>query len=633
MNAIPARARALATVLLTLAACSSIALLAARPARAAKIPQRSDIEAKYKWKLEDIYATDDAWDADYKRAEGMIPKLGSFKGKLGTSGATLLAALKAQDDIGTVAENLLVYAGMRRDEDNRVSIHQGQVDRVTSLNSKIGEATAYFTPELLAIPPAKLAGFYKSAPGLGMYKHFLDDLQRRHAHTLSEKEEKLLAAAGDFSGSAGLIFTAFNNADLRYGTIKDETGKEIELTKGSYQRSLESPDRRVRRDAFTGMHGAYGKFNNTLGAIMNANVKSDWFYARSRKYDSAVSASLDPNNIPVSVYQNLVSTVDAHLESLHRYAALRKKWMKLDTLRVWDLYVPLVPEARIDVPFEKAKENVVAGLKPMGDEYLNIFKGGLEGGWIDVYETEGKTSGAYNWGSYTSHPYVLLNWSNTLEDEFTLAHEMGHAMHSYFTHKNQPFIYGNYATFVAEVASTTNEATLVNYLLKQDMTKAQRLFLLNYLCEQIRTTFFRQTLFAEFELKTHDLVEKGEPLTAEAMNQIYHDLEQKFYGPDLYVDKVLDYEWSRIPHFYNSFYVYQYATSYAAATALSKKILAEGQPEVDRYLSFLKSGSSAYPIDVLKKAGVDMNTPQPIEAAIQRFDEVLDEMEKLHDSN
>jgi oligoendopeptidase F len=544
----------------------------------------------------------------------------------------LLAALKALDEINNVAENLTVYANMRRDEDNRVSVYQGQVDRITSLNARIGEATAYFTPEVLAIPAAKMTSFYKAAPGLGVYRHDLEDIQRLRAHTLTAAEEKLLASARDFSGASGAIFTAFNNADLRYGTIRDAKGQEIELTKAVYQRSLESPDRRVRHDAFVGLHGAYGRYNNTLGAMMNGNVKSDEFFARSRRYGSAVEGSLDANNIPVSVYQNLVNTVDAHLEPLHRYASLRKKWMNLDTLHVYDLYAPLVPDARMEVSFEQARENVLAGLKPMGEEYLGVFRKGLDGGWIDVFETEGKTSGAYNWGSYTSHPYVLMNWSNTLEDEFTLAHEMGHALHSYFTHKNQPYVYGSYATFVAEVASTTNEATLINYLLSQNITKEQRLYLLNFLLEQIRTTFFRQTLFAEFELRTHELVEKGEPLTAEAMNQLYRDLYQKYYGPDLAVDANAEYEWSRIPHFYRSFYVYQYATSYAAATALSKKILTEGAPEVDRYLSFLKSGSSDYPIEVLKKAGVDMRTPEPIEATIARFDEVLNEMEKLHDS-
>jgi oligoendopeptidase F len=610
----------------------AIAALALGSRAGLAAPQRSDIQPQYKWRLEDIYATNDAWEADFKRAEALLPKIAAFKGRLGSSGATLLAGLKALDEINDVTSSLAVYSGMRRDEDNRVPIYQGQVDRATTLNARAGEATAFFTPELLTIPSAKIAAFIKATPGLAIYRHALDDVMRQRAHTLGEKEEKLLAAAGDFAGASQNAFTAFNNADLRYGTIRDEQGKEIELTKAVYQRSLESPDRRVRRDAFVGLHSAYGRYNNTLGATMNGNVKRDEFFARARKYDSAAEAALGPNNIPISVYRNLVSTANAHLDALHRYATLRKKWLGVDTLHVYDLYVPLVPDVKFDVSFEKARENVLAGLKPMGQEYLDTFRKSLSGGWVDVYETEGKTAGAYNWGTYHSHPFVLLNWTNTLDDEFTLAHEMGHAMHSYFTNTHQPFVYGNYATFVAEVASTTNEAVLVNYLLSQDMTKTQRMYLLNHLLEQIRTTFFRQTLFAEFELRTHEMAEKGEPLTAEAMNHVYHDLYQKYYGPDLYVDPSADFEWSRIPHFYNSFYVYQYATSYAAATALSKKILAEGQPEVDKYLSFLKSGSSDYPIEVLKRAGVDMNSPAPIEAACARFSEVLDQLEKLHDA-
>ena len=406
----------------------------------------------------------------------------------------------------------------------------------------------------------------------------------------------------------------------------------MEITKGRFSRCMESPDRRVRRDAFCAMNGTYGSYNNTLGATMNANVKKNIFFARARKYDGSLQAAVDGSNIPVSVYQNLVKAVNANLAPLHRYAALRKKWMKLDTLKVYDLYTPLVPAAKADVPFEQAKQEVLAGLAPLGKDYLAQFARGLESGWIDVYETQGKTSGAYSGGTSTVHPYVLLNYSNTLEDEFTLAHEMGHSMHSYYTWKTQPPVYAGYSLFVAEVASTSNEALLINHLLRQKPDRQQRLFLLNHYLEQIRTTFFRQTLFAEFEMRTHQMAEAGQPLTAEAMDGLYRELFQRYYGPDLSLDSLADYEWSRVPHFYRSFYVYQYATSYAAATALSQKILAEGQPAVDRYLGFLKAGNSEYPIDVLKKAGVDMTTPAPIEATVAKFSQLLDEMERLWDS-
>lgn len=601
-------------------------------AAASKLAQRSDIAAKDKWRLEDIYATNDLWEQDFKKFEAMIPRMAAMKGHLGRSADSLLAVLKLDDEIGDVSGKLTVYAGMRRDEDNRVNTYLGMVDRMTGLGTRLGEAQAFMDPEILEIPSDKLESFYKVRPELSLYRHSLENIQRTRAHTLNESEEKLLALTGDFSGSAQSIFTAFNNADLRYGTLKDDKGAEIELTKGRYSRALDSPDRRYRRDAFLQFNRAYKSYNNTLGATMNANVKKDVFYARARKHGSALEAALNRNNIPVSVYRNLVSTVNANLEPLHRYAALRKKWLHLDTLHVYDLYTPLLPNAKIEVPFEQAKVDVVKGLEPLGEEYLSVFRKGLESGWIDVYETEGKTSGAYNWGSYSTHPYVLMNYSNSLEDQFTLAHEMGHALHSYFTRHYQPIVYGNYATFVAEVASTTNEATLINYLLKKDMKREERLYLLNFLLEQMRTTFFRQTLFAEFEMRTHEMAEKGDPLTAEAMNKVYHDLYQKYYGPDLVLDPEADVEWSRVPHFYTAFYVYQYATSYAAATALSKKILSEGDPAVQKYLTFLKSGSSDYPIEVLKRAGVDMTTPAPVEATIARFSEVLSEMEKLWDA-
>jgi oligoendopeptidase F len=600
----------------------------------AKIPQRADIDSKFKWKLEDMYPTDGAWEADFKRLEAMIPRAAAFKGKLGESAASLLAALQLQDSLGQLAGRLGSYASMRRDQDNRVPTYLGMVDRMQGLGSRLRTATAFEDPEILAIEPAKLELFLNdpSAPGLSVYRHQLDDIQRTRAHTLPEDQEKLLAQAGEMAAAPGTIFGAFNNADLRYGTIKDEQGQPLELTKGRFSRCLESPDRRVRRDAFWAVNSAYARFNNTLGASMNANVKRDVFFSRARRYGSSLEASVDRSNIPVSVYQNLVRTVNANLAPLHRYAALRKKWMKLDTLKVYDLYTPLVPAAKVDVPFEQAKKEVLAGLKPLGGAYLAEFQKGLESGWIDVYETQGKTSGAYSGGTPTVHPYVLLNYSNTLEDEFTLAHEMGHSMHSNFTWKTQPPAYAGYSLFVAEVASTGNEALLINHLLNQKPDRQQRLFLLNHYLEQIRTTFFRQTLFAEFEMRTHQMAEAGQPLTAEAMNGLYRELFQRYYGPDLSLDSLADYEWSRVPHFYRSFYVYQYATSYAAATALSQKILTEGQPAVDRYMSFLKAGSSEYPIDVLKKAGVDMTTPAPIEATVAKFSQLLDEMEKLWES-
>ncbi len=602
---------------------------AAALADPSKIPQRADIAAHHKWRLEDIYPTHAAWEEDFRRVEDRVPELAAFHGRLATSGATLLAALETWDGIGRILGALVTYAGMRRDEDNRVALHQGMVDRVTALATKVREAGAWLSPGILAIPPATLEDFMAATPGLALYRHRLEDVQRMRAHTLTEPEEKLLAAVGDFADAPGQIYTAFANADLKFGAILDEEGRTMMLTRGRYARALESSDRRVRRDAFEAFSRAFAGFNNTLGATMNANVRTDVFHARARRYGSALEASLDANNIPVSVYTNLVDTVNANLASLHRYATLRRRWMGLETLHVWDLYAPLVPDAKLDVPYEEAKRSILAGLVPLGEEYVGILRAGFEDGWVDVYESEGKTAGAYNWGPYSAHPFVLMNYSNTLNDEFTLAHEMGHAMHSHFTHTHQPYAYGDYALFVAEVASTTNEALLIEHRLAQPLAKPQRLYLLNHLLEQIRTTFFRQTLFAEFELRTHARVEAGEPLTAEAMNGIYRDLYQKYYGPALVLDAESAVEWSRVPHFYNSFYVYQYATSYAAATLMAERLRTGGPDVVARYLAFLKSGSSDYPIALLAKAGVDMTSPQPMQATVARFDQVLDELEAL----
>ncbi|HVP38284.1 MAG TPA: oligoendopeptidase F [Candidatus Saccharimonadales bacterium] len=597
-----------------------------------KIPQRADIDPKYKWKLEGIYATDDLWDADVKRLEGMLAPWAAMKGHLSASGDSLLQAFRMADSVGVVSGRLYAYASMRRDEDNRVPRYLGEVDRLNGLFTQVGAAGAYMSPEILGIPQATLDAFLKSTPALGLYRHALDDVLRRRPHTLPEPEERLLALSSEMSGGPGTIFGAFDNADLRYGSIRDENGQLTEVTKARWEMWRVSPDRRVRRDAFQTLFGTYAGFNNTLGACLNADVKGQLFYARARKYDTAVEASLDNNNIPVSVYRNLVATVNANLGPLHRYAELRKKWMGLDTLRLYDLYVPLVPEVKFDVSFEAAQKEVVAGLQPLGETYLAPFRKGLESGWIDVYETQGKTSGAYSGGTYSTQPYVLLNWSNTLDDEFTLAHEMGHSLHSYFTWKTQPPVYANYSTFVAEVASTGNEALFMHHLLQGKLTREQRMYLINHQLEQIRGTFFRQTLFAEFELRIHEMAEKGEPLTAEAMNKLYADLYRTYYGPALTVDSLTACEWSRIPHFYMHYYVWQYATSFAASMALSQKVLQEGQPAVDRYLGFLKAGSSDYPIEILKHAGVDMSTPAPIEATVAQFSRLLDELEKLHDS-
>jgi oligoendopeptidase F len=618
---------AIALPALLLAAALACGPVAAQ--EAGKVPQRSDLDAAHKWKLEGIYATSDAWDAEFARLEALVAPWAAMKGHLGASGDSLLAALVMQDTVGVVSGRLYTYATLRLAEDNRVSQYQGMVDRINGLLVRVGAAGAFMSPEILSIPPDRLAGFQGSVPGLARYRHALDDVVRLRPHTLPEEQEKQLAMAGEMGGGPGAVFSAFDDADLRYGTIRDEEGQEVEVTKGRYAAWLESPDRRVRRDAYRAMFGAYAGFNNTLGACLNADLKGQLFFARARRYDTVLESSLDADALPVSVYRSLIATANANLEPLHRYARLRKQWLGLDTLKVYDLYVPLVQSAKVEVPYEKARRELLEGLKPLGPVYMSAFARGLDAGWIDPFETQGKTSGAFSGGSYTTQPYVLLNWSGTLEDEFTLAHEMGHSMHSFLTWQKQPPVYSNYSTFVAEVASTTNEALLIDYLLKQKITRDQRLFLLNHYLEQIRSTFFRQVLLAEFELGVHEMAEKGEPVTAEAMNKLYGDLYRRYYGSALDVDSLAERDWSRVPHFYRHYYVFQYATSYAASVALSQKILTQGQPAVARYLDFLGAGSSEYPIEVLRKAGVDMTTPAPFEATVAKFSQLLDEMEKL----
>jgi oligoendopeptidase F len=592
------------------------------------VPERKDIEAKYKWALEDIYPTDQAWEADFQKFQAAIPEIAQYKGKLGESGETLLAALETRDRLGELHGKLFVYASMRYDQDTRVDLYAGMRDRISSLGVQYAQAAAYMEPEILAVPRDALWAMVEKTPGLELYRHYLDDLIRGQAHTLSAEEEELLALSSDVSGTFGKTFGAFHNADLTvYGRMPDEDGNVVDLTKARYSAFQESPDRRVREQSWKLFYAPYEEFGHMMANNMAGNVKSHTFYAKARKYDSALQAALDRNAIPTEVYTNLVKTVRENIEPLHRYVALRKRMLGVDTLQVWDMSAPLVTGTVKDIPFETAEKMVVDGLKPLGPEYLTPFRNAFNAGWIDVYETAGKRSGAYSWGDYDTKPYLLLNYNGTLEDVFTLAHEMGHSMHSYLTRHNQPYVYGDYATFVAEVASTTNEALLIHKMLGETTDHQKRLVLLNHYLEQIRGTFFTQVMFADFELQMHEMVESGKPLTKESLDQLYIDTYKTYFGPSVNVVDLNGATWSRIPHFYYNFYVYQYATSYAAATALSGKILKEGEPAVDRYLAYLKSGSSDYPINVLKKAGVDMTTPQPIVDTINTFSDVLDQME------
>lgn len=593
------------------------------------LPSRSEIPVEETWRLEDIFPTDDAWEQEFQQVKAMIPKLGEYKGRLGQSPQVLYEALQYQDEVSMRLGKLYTYAHMRYDQDTTNSFYQGLNDRVKGLYSEASSAMAFIVPELLSIDEAVLHSFLEQYEPLRLYAHALDEVTRQRPHVLSAEEEALLAQAAEVMQATSNTFSALNNADLTFPTIVDENGNEVEVTHGRFIRFLESTDRRVRRDAFHAVYHTYEKFQNTFASTLAGTVKKHNFFARVRRYESARQAALDANNIPESVYDNLIATVHEHLPLLHRYVRLRKQVLGLDELHMYDLYTPLVQDVKMDVTYEEAKQYMLDGLAPLGEEYVAIVKEGLDNRWVDVRENKGKRSGAYSSGAYGTHPYILLNWQDNVHNLFTLVHEFGHSVHSYYTRKTQPYPYAHYSIFVAEVASTCNEALLNDHLLKTIDDEKKRLYLLNHYLEGFRGTVFRQTMFAEFEHLIHLKAQQGEALTAETLTSLYYDLNKKYFGDEIVVDQEIGLEWSRIPHFYYNYYVYQYATGFSAATALSKQILEEGEPAVKRYIDFLKAGSSDYPIEVLKKAGVDMTSAEPIRQACQVFAEKLEEMERL----
>jgi oligoendopeptidase F len=595
------------------------------------LPPRSQVAVADTWALERIYADDASWEADFARVEGMIPALAGFQGRLGESGATLLAGLRQRDELHQLLDQVMVYARMRRDEDNGNSTYQALTDRSMSLATRVSAAGAFIEPEILAIEDEQIAAFLAAEPDLGLYGHHLEELRRQRAHIRSTEVEELLAQAGEIARAPGAVFTMLNNADLTFPTIRDENGAEVELTKGRYLRLLESHDRRVRQDAFEAMYSTYGKVINTIGATLGSSVKRDVFYARARRHDSSLAAALEPNNIPLSVYHNLLGTVEANLGHLHRYLRLRRRLLGLDDLHMWDLYVPMIQEVQRAIPYAEAKELVVAAFAPLGAEYVASTAEGLAARWVDIYENQGKTSGAYSGGAFSTQPYILMNYQDTLDSVFTLAHELGHSLHSQYSRLARPYVYAYYTIFVAEVASTLNEALLTHHLLQGTSDRRFRMALINRFLEQFRTTLYRQTMFAAFELQIHEHAEAGGALTPDWFNATYKALNERYYAAEVIIDDPIRLEWSRIPHFYRAFYVYQYATGLSAAVALSHQILAEGQPAVDRYLAFLRGGSSDYSINLLRGAGVDMASPAPVQLALDEFGRLVGELEALAD--
>ena len=593
-----------------------------------KIPERSQIAEQDKWAIHDIYATDELWEADLQKAKDLIPVISGYAGKLGESAKTLLAFLKLTEEIEVLADALGNYAMRRSDEDARVSKYQAMVGSLMSAFVALNAASSFSTPELMAISDETMERFYAECPELERYRRYLNDIRRRRAHVLSPAEEKLLAAAGEMANAPDTIYGMFSNADLTFPDAVDAEGNRHPLSQGTYISYMESSDRVLRRSAFENLYRTYGSYKNTIAAILAAQVKQLQFFADARKYGSAMEASLDVTNVPTEVYTNLIEAVHKNMDKMYRYVALRKKLLGVDELHMYDLYTPLVEGVDKKASIDEAKQTVYDALAPLGDGYRKILKEGFDNRWIDVYENAGKRSGAYSAGA-KAHPFVLLNYTGTLDSQFTLAHEMGHALHSYLSNRHQNPLDSEYVIFVAEVASTCNEALLMEYLLGRTTDRKERAYLINHFLEQFRTTLYRQTMFAEFELNIGRMSQEGTSLTPEVLNAEYRRLNRLYFGDGIVLDDEIDMEWMRIPHFYYNYYVSQYATGYAAAIALSRRILREGESAVKDYLGFLSGGCSKSPIDLLRGAGVDMSTTAPVEEALALFGELIDEMEAL----
>jgi oligoendopeptidase F len=591
------------------------------------VPKRSESAPETRWKLEDLFESQAAWDKEFAEAKALIKKLPEYQGKLADV-AQLKACFELEDELSMHVERLYVYANMKHHEDTAESTYQALSEKSKKISVESGEALSFITPEVLSLPDDKLEAIIADE-SVAKFRHTLEEMRRQKAHILTKNEEALLAQVGNMSSAPGTIFNMLNNADLKFPKVKNEDGEEVELTHGRYIQFLESKNQDVRREAFKAVYDTYGKLKNTLASTLTSNVTKNIFYAKARKYDSVLDMSLYGDNIPQEVYTNLINTIHKHLPLMHRYMDLRKKLLGLDELHMYDLFAPLVDEFKMDITYEEAKKTVSESLKPLGEDYLQVLQEGFDKGWIDVYENEGKRSGAYSWGAFGTHPYVLLNHKDNLNSMFTLTHEMGHALHSHYSDTNQNYRDAQYTIFLAEVASTLNEALLMDYLLGKSTDAKEKMYLLTYYADQFRTTVFRQTMFAEFEKIIHERSEAGDSLTPQDLSKIYYDLNVQYYGPGMVIDKDIEMEWARIPHFYNSFYVYKYATGFSAATSFSKQILEEGQPAVERYLGFLKSGGSDFSINILKKAGVDMSSPEPIEQAMSVFEELIGQMEQL----
>ncbi len=593
-----------------------------------KIRQRSEIPVEDTWATEDLYPSDDAWRTELATLEADKEKLVSFAGKLAESGQTLYDYLYLGEKLSVKTSKLANYCMRKADEDTRNSVYQAMTGEFIGVAVGLDAATSFETPEIMAIADDVLDGFYAQCPALERYRRYLTNLRRKKAHVLSAAEEKLLAAAGEMAQTPDKVYGMLADADLKFKDAVDGQGNSLPLRQGTFIGYQESADRVLRKSAYENLYDGFGDFKNTAAGLLDAQNKQIKFFAEARKYRNAFEASLDSTNVPTSVYLNLIEAVHKNADKMHRYVRLRKKLLGVDELHFYDVYTPLVKDVDKKIPYTQAKETIYDALAPLGEDYRSILKQGFDSRWIDVYQNEGKRSGAYSAGAAV-HPFVLMNYTGTLDSQFTLAHEMGHALHSYYSNKCQNPIDSHYVIFVAEVASTCNEALLMEYLLNKTTDKKERAYLINHFLDQFKGTIYRQTMFAEFELNIGRMAAEGKTLTADVLCEEYRRLNELYYGPDIVVDDRIALEWARIPHFYYDYYVFQYATGYSAAIALSRRILQEGEPAVKNYINFLSGGCSKSPIDLLKGAGVDMTTPQPVEQALALFGQLLDEMEAL----
>ncbi|MDU5493301.1 MAG: oligoendopeptidase F [Clostridium perfringens] len=593
-----------------------------------KLRRRDEIPESDKWRIDKIYETPAKWNEELSKLKEEAPKLKDFEGKLGNK-EDLKAFLLLNEKLSRKLGKLYVYAHMRSHEDTSNPEMQSLVNKIDPYSAEFSSYTAYFVPEILSLKEGTIENFINEDKGLKQYKIYFEMILNEKPHILSKEVESVLASVSDCLGAPESIYSMLTNSDMTFGEIVDESSRKVELTEGNYISFIKSKDRKVREAAFKLLFGTYKKYENTLATSLSSSIKNFVFESKTRKYNSSLEASLKPNNIPVEVYYNALKTVDENMEALHRYVRIKKKLLNLEEIHMYDLYVPVIECKKEHLEYKDSISLVEEGLKPLGKEYLDIFNEGINEGWIDVYENKGKRSGAYSWGSYDTMPYVLLNYNYELNDASTLAHEMGHSIHSYYTRKTQPYIYGDYSLFCAEVASTTNEILLIHHLIEKETDKNKKLYLINQELEQIRTTVFRQLMFAEFELKTHEAIENGESLTSEVLCKMWKDINIKYFGEDMNVDEEISIEWARIPHFYSDFYVYQYATGYAAASSFANSILSKGEEAVEKYKGFLKAGGSMYPIDTLKMAGVDMTTSKPLKDTLDRFNELLNMLEEI----